>query len=152
MYLRPAGLDEALAALANTKLTVLAGGTDYYPARVGKPIDDDILDISAISSLRGIHDERSHWRIGATATWSDIIAAELPPLFDGLKLAAREIGGVQIQNAGTIAGNLCNASPAADGVPALLSLDAAVELASAKGLRTVPMDDFILGPRKTVRR
>jgi len=152
MYLRPAGLDEALAALANTKLTVLAGGTDYYPARVGKPIDDDILDISAISSLRGIHDERSHWRIGATATWSDIIAAELPPLFDGLKLAAREIGGVQIQNAGTIAGNLCNASPAADGVPPLLALDARVEIAEAGGSRGVALADFILGNRKTLLR
>jgi CO/xanthine dehydrogenase FAD-binding subunit len=150
MYLRPAGLDEALAALANTKLTVLAGGTDYYPARVGKPIDDDILDISAISSLRGIHDEGHHWRIGATATWSDIIAAELPPLFDGLKLAACEIGGVQIQNAGTVAGNLCNASPAADGAPPLLVLEAEVELASIRGVRRMPLSQFFVGNRRTL--
>ena len=88
-YLRPAGLDEALAALANAKLTVLAGGTDYYPARVGKPIDDDILDISAIASLRGIRADGSQWRIGATSTWSDLAEAELPSLFDGLKAAAR---------------------------------------------------------------
>jgi CO/xanthine dehydrogenase FAD-binding subunit len=78
--------------------------------------------------------------------------AALPPLFDGLKLAAREIGGVQIQNSGTLAGNLCNASPAADGVPALLALDASVELSSASGVRTLPLGEFILGPRKTARR
>ena len=67
-------------------------------------------------------------RIGAAATWTDIVVANLPPAFDALKAAAREIGAVQIQNRGTIAGNLCNASPAADGVPPLLILDASVEL------------------------
>jgi hypothetical protein len=64
------------------------------------------------------------WRLGATTTWSELIEADLPPLFDGLKQAAREVGGRQIQNVGTLAGNLCNASPAADGVPPLLALDA----------------------------
>ena len=151
-YLRPAGLDEALAALANAKLTVLAGGTDYYPARVGKPIDDDILDISAIASLRGIRADGSQWRIGATSTWSDLAEAELPSLFDGLKAAAREIGGAQIQNAGTIGGNLCNASPAADGVPPLLALDARVEIADAAGSTSLALADFILGNRKTALR
>jgi CO/xanthine dehydrogenase FAD-binding subunit len=151
LYARPTALDEALQVLSRGA-TILAGGTDHYPARVGKPLHEAILDISAVRGLRGIVESGDHWRIGATTTWTDVIEAKLPPLFDGLKLAAREIGGVQIQNTGTLAGNICNASPAADGVPALLSLDAAVELASAKGLRTVPMDDFILGPRKTVRR
>ena len=151
-YLRPATEAEALAALAQARLTVLAGGTDYYPARVGKPIADDILDISAIASLRGIHDDGSNWRIGATTTWSELIAAALPPLFDGLKLAAREIGGVQIQNAGTLAGNLCNASPAADGVPPLLALDARVEIADSSGSTSVALADFIRGNRKTSLR
>ena len=151
-YLRPTSQSEALAALAQGRLTVLAGGTDYYPSRVGKPLSDDILDISAIASLRGIRDEGSRWRIGATTTWSEFIAAELPPLFDGLKLAAREIGGVQIQNAGTVAGNLCNASPAADGVPPLLALDARVEIADAAGSTSVALADFILGNRKTLLR
>jgi CO/xanthine dehydrogenase FAD-binding subunit len=96
---------------------VLAGGTDFYPARVGRAIDEDILDITAIGELRGIAEDADGWRIGATTTWSELIETRLPPLFDGLKLAAREVGGRQIQNAGTIAGNLCNASPAADGVP-----------------------------------
>ena len=151
-YLRPINQSEALAALAQGKLTVLAGGTDYYPSRVGQALSDDILDISAIDGLRGIGDEGSHWRIGATSTWSDIIAAELPPLFDGLKAAAREIGGVQIQNAGTLAGNLCNASPAADGVPPLLALDARVEIADTAGSTSVALADFILGNRKTLLR
>jgi len=149
IYLRPDSQTEALAALAQGRLTVLAGGTDYYPSRVGKPLSDDILDISAIASLRGIREENNRWRIGATSTWSDLVAARLPPQFDGLRLAAREIGGVQIQNAGTVAGNLCNASPAADGVPPLLALDARVELADITGTTDMALADFILGNRKT---
>jgi CO/xanthine dehydrogenase FAD-binding subunit len=151
-YLRPTSQSEALAALAQGTLTVLAGGTDYYPSRVGKALADDILDISAIAVLRGISDQGGHWRIGATTTWSEIATAELPPLFDGLKLAARQIGGVQIQNAGTLGGNLCNASPAADGVPPLLALDARVEVAGADGSRSMALADFIRGNRNTALR
>jgi len=151
-YLRPTSQSEALAALAQGRLTVLAGGTDYYPSRVGRPLADDILDISGIAELRGIGEQTDHWRIGATTTWSEIIAAALPPAFDGLKLAAAEIGGVQIQNAGTVAGNLCNASPAADGVPPLLALDARVEIADTAGSSSVALADFILGNRKTLLR
>ena len=151
-YLRPTSQSEALAALALGRRTVLAGGTDYYPSRVGKPPADDILDIGAIAALRGIREDADHWRIGATTSWSELIAAGLPPLFDGLKLAAREIGGVQIQNAGTVAGNVCNASPAADGVPPLLALDARVEIADTAGSRSVALADFILGNRRTLLR
>lgn len=150
-YLRPTSLDAALQVLASRPLTVLAGGTDFYPARVGRPLDDDVLDITAIAGLRGIADAGDHWRIGATTTWSDVVSSDVPPLFDGLKRAAREVGGAQIQNAGTVAGNLCNASPAADGVPPLLSLDASVELASTGGATVVPLADFILGNRRTRR-
>jgi CO/xanthine dehydrogenase FAD-binding subunit len=151
LYLRPTDLAQALAALAESPMTVLAGGTDFYPARVGKPLADDILDITALAALAGIADAGEHIRIGATTRWSEIAAAPLPPWFDGLKLAAREVGGVQIQNAGTVAGNLCNASPAADGVPPLLALDAAVELASRRGGRVLPLADFITGNRCTAR-
>jgi CO/xanthine dehydrogenase FAD-binding subunit len=73
-YLRPASQSEAIAALAKCNLTILAGGTDYYPSKVGKPLADEILDISAIACLRGIRDAGNHWRIGATTTWSDLIA------------------------------------------------------------------------------
>jgi len=156
-YLRPSELGDALAALgmnaagARGPRAILAGGTDFYPARVGRTIDEDILDITALP-LRGIEDRGDHWRVGALATWSELIATPLPPCFDALKQAAREVGGVQIQNAGTIAGNLCNASPAADGVPPLLAMGAEVELASASAARRVPLREFITGNRKTARR
>lgn len=152
LYLRPATLEVALDALHARALTIVAGGTDFYPARVGKPLTDDVLDIRGIEGLRGIRERATDFRIGATTTWTDIVEGSLPPLFDGLKLAAREIGGVQIQNAGTICGNICNASPAADGVPALLALDAAVELCSAAGMEIVPLAEFILGNRHTRRQ
>jgi CO/xanthine dehydrogenase FAD-binding subunit len=151
-YVRPESLEDALAILADAPLTILAGGTDYYPAHVGKPLDDDLLDITGIDDLRGISNGADGWRIGATTTWTDVIEADLPPLFDGLKLAAREVGGVQIQNAGTLAGNLCNASPAADGVPPLLSLNAEVELAGSRGIRRLPLGEFVLGNRHTARQ
>jgi CO/xanthine dehydrogenase FAD-binding subunit len=132
--------------------TILAGGTDYYPAHVGKPLREDILDVSAIRGLRGISEGPDQWRIGATTTWTDLIEAELPPVFDALKLAAREVGGIQIQNRGTLAGNLCNASPAADGIPALLALDAQVELASTAGTRRMALEQFVLSNRRTALR
>ena len=147
-YLRPHRLEEALTALARPH-TVLAGGTDFYPARVGRAIDEDVLDIGAIAVLRGISADSAGWRLGATTTWSELIEADLPPLFDGLKQAAREVGGRQIQNAGTLAGNLCNASPAADGVPCLLALDAEIEIASPTGRRRLPLGQFITGVRRT---
>ncbi len=152
LYLRPTRTEEALERLASAPLTVLAGGTDHYPARVARPLAEDILDITALEALRGIRETEEGWRIGATTSWTQLIEAELPPLFDALKQAAREVGGVQIQNAGTVAGNLCNASPAADGVPVLLALDAEVELASVQGTRSLRLDEFILGPRRTARR
>lgn len=148
LYLQPHTLDEALDALTNQSLKVVSGGTDFYPARVGKPLDDDVLDISRIDGLRGITEADDHFHIGAATSWTDIIEAELPPWFEGLKRAAREVGGVQIQNAGTIAGNFCNASPAADGIPPLFTLDAQVELASARGTQTMGLEKFIMGNRK----
>ena len=151
-YARPSRLSEALRILARAPRPVLAGGTDFYPSRVAQALPSEVLDITALRELRGIATKRTHWRIGAATTWSEIIEAKLPPLFDGLKLAAREVGGVQIQNTGSVAGNLCNASPAADGVPALLALDATVELGSTKGVRQLPLNEFILGPRRTALR
>ena len=148
-YLRPTRLDEALQALTRSR-TVLAGGTDFYPARVGRAIDEDVLDITGIAALRGISANADGWRLGATTTWSELLETPLPPLFDGLKQAAREVGGRQIQNAGTLAGNLCNASPAADGVPPLLALDSEVELAGPAGSRRLPLAAFITGNRRTV--
>jgi len=151
-YLRPTSLDEALAALAARPWTMLAGGTDVYPASVGRPIRDAILDVTALPELRAITIVDGVVRIPALATWTDVVRADLPPAFDGLKAAARSIGGVQIQNRGTVAGNLCNASPAADGLPNLMALDARVELAAADGRREIPVGEFVIGNRRTVRR
>lgn len=151
-YYRPQALGDALQILSDQPVSIMAGGTDFYPARVGRVIDDDIIDIARIEGLRGIEEVAGGWRIGATTTWSDVVESELPALFDGLKLAAREVGGRQIQNTATLAGNLCNASPAADGVPPLLSMGARVELASADGKRLVMLEDFITGNRRTVLR
>lgn len=151
-YLRPESLDEALAALRDGPKTVLAGGTDYYPAWVGRPPDGDILDITAVRGLGGIDNGADGIRIGALARWTDLANAALPPAFDGLKAAARQIGGAQVQNAGTICGNVCNASPAADGVPNLMVLEASVELAGAAGTRSIPVGDFITGNRTTQLR
>jgi len=154
-YHRPAKLEDALALKAKGDLLVLAGGTDVYPMKTtraawGEGETRDILDISAIEGLGGIEKAGDHWRVGALVTWSDLVRADLPVVFDGLKLAAREVGGLQIQNRGTIAGNLCNASPAADGTPCLLALDASVELQSSAGSRLVPMRDFHDGYRSSV--
>lgn len=151
-YLAPAGLSQALEILAEGRHTVLAGGTDFYPARVGRPLNEPVIDITGIDELRGITRDGDLRRIGALTTWSEVIAADLPRSFDGLKMAAAQVGGVQIQNAGTIGGNLCNASPAADGVPPLLTLDASVELASASGTRVIPLEEFLVGYRETALR
>lgn len=151
-YLRPTTLSDALHALSEKKSTIIAGGTDFYPARVGKPLDEDVLDVTAIESLRAIKDGGDHYVIGATTTWTDLIREDLPDWFRAMKLAAKEVGGVQIQNAGTIVGNVCNASPAADGAPGLLALDASVVLASLSGERIIPITEFVLGNRSTARK
>ncbi|HJP23152.1 MAG TPA: FAD binding domain-containing protein [Alphaproteobacteria bacterium] len=148
-YLRPAELEAALAALAARPHTIIAGGTDLYPAHAGRPLPGPLLDLTAIPELGGITESDDHWRLGAMTTWSELARVELPPCFDGLKQAAREIGGPQIQNVGTLGGNLCNASPAADGVPPLLTLEARVELASAAATTTLALEDFALGNRRT---
>lgn len=129
----------------------LAGGTDLYPALTGAFVQRgalDWMDITGLAELRGI----TATRIGALATWTDAARAALPPAFAALRQAACQVGGRQVQNRGTILGNLCNASPAADGVPPLLILDAEVELASAAGTRRLPVAAFLQGNRMTARR
>jgi CO/xanthine dehydrogenase FAD-binding subunit len=150
-YHRPATLPEALALMAAGRRVVVAGGTDHYPARVGRAADEDVLDVTRIPDLKGVARTEAGYRIGAAVTWTEIAQAALPPAFDGLRRAAREVGGIQVQNRATIGGNLCNASPAADGVPPLLALDAEVELAGAAGMRRLPLERFVLGNRRTAR-
>lgn len=148
-FSRPDSLDDALKCMEAGSWRILAGGTDFYPAQGDRPIRENLLDLTAIPELRGITQEENGWRIGGLTTWSDIVAAPLPAAFDGLKAAAREVGAIQIQNSGTVAGNICNASPAADGIPPLLTLNAEIELLSARGARRIPLDDFVTGVRET---
>ena len=151
-YLLPTSVESALETLAGGDSTIIAGATDYYPALVGRAASGDIVDITRLDGLREISHHDGHWRIGALTTWTDVIEADLPAGFAGLKAAAAEVGGVQIQNVASVVGNLCNASPAADGVPPLLTLDAEVELRSVAGSRVVPIEEFILGNRSTACR
>jgi len=149
-FYRPDTLQDALDVLAGRRVTIAAGCTDLFPATQARALPGDVLDITGIAELRGVTSDAQGIRIGATASWSDVIRANLPPAFDMLKQAAREVGSAQIQNAGTVAGNICNASPAADGVPCLLALDAEVEVASVTETRRVALAEFITGPRRTV--
>lgn len=146
-YFAPASLDDALAVLDRGDVTIVAGGTDFFPGVAAGKRPHAILDPTGIEALKGIARTPDGWRIGAAATWSDIVSEPLPGCFDALKEAGREVGSIQIQNTGTIAGNICNASPAADGVPPLLALNAEVEIASATGARRVTLGDFITGVR-----
>ncbi|MFO1174181.1 MAG: FAD binding domain-containing protein [Paracoccaceae bacterium] len=150
-YVRPGGLAGALTLMAERPFRPLAGGTDLYPATAAQTLAGAILDLTAIDELKGIELTGAGLRIGACESWDAIARAPLPAALACLQAAAREVGGRQIQNAGTIGGNLCNASPAADGVPPLLALDATVELASVRGARRLALDQFILGPRRTAR-
>jgi CO/xanthine dehydrogenase FAD-binding subunit len=153
-YARPEDLAEALR-LRGQGSAIIAGGTDFYPVRVGRPLrgpETGILDLTGIAALRGFSDEGDSHRIGALTSWTEIAESVLPAHFNCLQAAAREVGGRQIQNRGTIGGNLCNASPAADGVPALLALGAEVELLSEAGARRLQLAEFIVGPRRTALR
>ncbi len=162
MYARPTTLDDALRLLSDRPHRILAGGTDVFPAaaaavgRGGPGVDHPgrppILDITGIGALAGIRRFPDRTEIGALATWTDAIESDLPAWFDCVRRAAREVGGPQVQNRGTLAGNLCNASPAADGVPALLVLDARVRLQRRGGAREIPLAELVTGNRRTCLR
>ncbi|MFK7752713.1 MAG: xanthine dehydrogenase family protein subunit M [Sedimentitalea sp.] len=149
-YHRPETLRDALAVLAAGPVTVAAGCTDLLAATERPYLSGPVLDVTGIGALRGITETDAGWRFGATTTWLDILQTSLPPAFDMLKQAAREVGSPQIQAAGTLAGNLCNASPAADGVPPLLALDAQIEIAGQTGNRQLGLAQFLTGARTTV--
>ena len=148
MYAQPTRLDEALELAVRYRPRILAGGTDLMVG-AGPDLSGPILDVSRIAELKQIVVGADTIAIGAGVTWTELLAADLPPGFDGLKAAAKEVGSVQIQNRATLAGNLCNASPAADGVPPLLTLDADIELRAPGKQRRLPLAEFILGNRRT---
>ena len=152
-YFRPHNLPDALNWLQENNAGIAAGCTDLFAVTksqyLRKDGHDHLLDITAIEEISSIRRTSEGIRIGAAAKWSDIINAPLPPAFNGLKSAARQVGSVQIQNQATIGGNLCNASPAADGVPPLMVMNANVELASKSGKRLLPLSDFLLASSRT---
>lgn len=149
-FARPSTLPEALRLLDRGGWRLLAGGTDLYPG-AGPRLAGPVLDLTGIDALSGIS-QAGDLRIGAATSWATIAAASLSPALTALQQAARVVGGRQVQVAGTLGGNLCNASPAADGVPPLLVLEAEVELQAQSGLRRLPLADFLMGPRQTALR
>jgi carbon-monoxide dehydrogenase medium subunit len=154
-YARPESLNEALALLEEygPAATVLAGGTDVVVRlRTGRTLPAIVVDLKRVAALHAdIEETGSSLRVGARTVMADLIAdARVRSLFPALAEAAHEVGSVQIRNRATIAGNICNASPAADTAPALLVYEAIVNLISAAGTRSVPLDHFFTGPGRSV--
>jgi CO/xanthine dehydrogenase FAD-binding subunit len=163
-YERPTSLLAALTLLKRGFLPI-AGGTDYYPGKVGKPLVDDLLDLSAVSDFDVVAQPAGFGlSISALMTWqqcqSDFASGKLPLWSAALVQSSKDVGGWQVQNRGTLGGNLCNASPAADGVVALLALGAKVVLVGAASegaslgfkTRTLDLADFVLGNRLTAKQ
>jgi CO/xanthine dehydrogenase FAD-binding subunit len=153
--LEPRSLGDAVKMLRDEgPLVPLAGCTDLYVAlNFGTLRPMRFLNLWNLDALRGIDLRRTMLRIGALATYTDIIkSAAIRRRLPMLAAAAREVGGVQIQNRGTIGGNVANASPAGDTLPVLLAADAVVVLRSAAGTRRVPMTAFYTGYRQSVAR
>src|SRR5438105_11934167 len=153
--LRPRSLEDALAMLRDEPtLTPLAGCTDLYVAlNFGTLKDTRFLDLWRLDRLRKIELRGGALSIGALATFTDLIRSTLVrKRLPMLAAAARDVGGVQIQNRGTIGGNVANASPAGDTLPVLAAADAVVVLQQAGGIRRIPFAAFYTGYRQTVRR
>ena len=155
-YVRPSTLEELFSCLRERPdAALLSGGTDLIVRiRKGGKLPPAVIDLKRIAAIPAdvIRTDR-YVQIGARAVMTDIIsspaiASEFPALVE----AASVVGSVQIRNRATLAGNLCNASPAADTAPALLAYGAAVHLISAEGRRKVPLDDFFTGPGRTAIR
>jgi carbon-monoxide dehydrogenase small subunit/xanthine dehydrogenase small subunit len=153
-YYRPRSLEEALEILAqrNGDVRPLAGGTDaLVKARDGLLSRAALFDITGVPELQGISESDGELWIGAAVTHRELIeSAAVARWIPALPLACAVIGGPQIRNRGTLGGNLANASPAADTLPALYVADARVELVSVSDRRELPIAEFFTGPRSTV--
>ena len=131
--------------------SVLAGGTDLMvEVNEGhRRPDGNVVVVSRIPELRSWRRDASSVTIGAAVTYREIETGPLARIVPALAEASRTVGSPQIRNAGTLGGNLGTCSPAGDGLPVLAALDATVELASSAGRRTMPIADFMLGPKRT---
>jgi len=152
-YEVPKTLEEAVQLLsgANGRGRVLAGGTDLLiQLRSGRAEPGLLVDVKAIPEMRSIAADTGGYRIGAAVTCMELIENEAfaqawPGIVDGVKY----IGSIQVKGRATMGGNLCNASPAADSVPALIAAGALVCIAGPQGKREAPVEDFVTGPGKT---
>lgn len=151
-FLQPRTLAQACEMKAEDPDAVpLAGGTDVMVGlNFGRSAPGTLLDLTSVAELGHWNSDGAWLRIGAGVTYARIIA-EIGPAAAGLTGAARTVGSPQIRNRATLAGNLGTASPAGDGLPPLLASGAAVELASVRGRRTVPVAEFFTGPKTSVR-
>jgi carbon-monoxide dehydrogenase medium subunit len=140
----------ALLAEATGDVRVLAGGTDLLVQMRSDIVDPAlIVDIKRIAETRSITEEKGGWRIGAAVTGAELKEhPRLKQVWPGVVEAANLIGSTQVQGRATLGGNLCNGSPAADSVPALIAAGAVATLAGPKGRRDLPVEDVMLGPRK----
>ncbi len=152
---RPRSLKAALSLLtSDPTLLPIAGCTDVYVGlHFGTMPQKRFIDLWRLQELRGISVDRDVLRIGALSTYTEIIASKLvQKRVPMLVAAAREVGGAQIQNRGTLGGNVANASPAGDTLPVLAAAGARIVLRSDAGARTVPFDSFYTGYRTSVRK
>lgn len=154
-YMRPNSLDELLALMRQhgKDARLLAGGTDLLVRlRTATDWPRVVIDLKRVAELRAdVTQVDGRVRIGARTVMTDVIENTIVRQhFPALVEAARVVGSVQIRNRATLAGNLCNASPAADTAPVLLAYGATVNLASASGLRQLPLEEFFAGPGRTV--
>ena len=151
-YAAPTTVDEALELLRNDPDSqVFAGATDLIPQiRSGRPEPSLLVDLKRIERLVAVNHANGTWTIGAATPTSALTAnAEFSAMFPGLSEASGLIGSDQIQNRSSWGGNLCNASPAADSVPALVVNDARAVIADAAGERTANVADIVTGPGQT---
>jgi carbon-monoxide dehydrogenase medium subunit len=140
----------ALLAAATGEARVLAGGTDLLVQMRADVVDPAlIVDIKKIVETRTVTEEKGGWRIGAAVTGAELKEhPRLKQVWPGVIEAANLIGSTQVQGRATLGGNLCNGSPAADSVPALIAAGAVATLAGPQGRRDLPVEDVMLGPRK----
>jgi len=150
-FLQPPAWREALEArAAHPDALPIWGGTDVMvELNFARKRPAALLDLTNVPELSRWHAEDGGVRIGAGVTYARIIR-ELGERLPGLAMASRTVGSPQIRNRGTIGGNLGSSSPAGDALPPLYAVGAVVELASARGERRVPIDDFIVGPKRNV--
>ena len=151
-YEAPDSVEGAVALLAEATgdARVLAGGTDLLVQMRADVLDPElIVDIKKIRETRTVTEEKGGWRIGAAVTGAELKEhTQLKKAWPGVVEAANLIGSTQVQGRATLGGNLCNGSPAADSVPALIAAGALATLAGPKGRRDLPVEDVMLGPRK----